>query len=238
MNRPSDRPLRVAFLTNFVSPYRRPVYESLGRTEGWDFRVFTNAATEFDRHWEVDTSQLDVVVSKTWTKRRTIQHEVPVAYEEVVSLHVPTGLFGDLRRFRPDIILSSELGPRTIVASAYGALHRVPVGIWSYHSRTSAACGAKQLRVRRALLGRAAVAIGMGTQAREVLRGWGVEDERIVDALNTTDLTTLESRLAAPEIDGRAQAIKDRIAPGKRIALVLGRLIPLKGIPELLESWG
>ena len=52
--------VRVALLTNIVPPYRVPVYRALADTPGWRLRVFTNAETEFDRSWQVDTSGLDV----------------------------------------------------------------------------------------------------------------------------------------------------------------------------------
>ena len=41
--------MRVAFLTNIVSPYRAPVFRRLAETPGWSLRVFVNAQSEFDR---------------------------------------------------------------------------------------------------------------------------------------------------------------------------------------------
>ena len=123
----STRPLRVAFLTNFVSPYRRPVFEELHQTPGWCFRVFTNADTEFDRNWTVDTSRLDVKRSRNWEIKRQIHHEQPITFTQEVTLHVPYGLFSDLWSFRPDVIVSTELGPRSLIAMTYAKLRRTPL---------------------------------------------------------------------------------------------------------------
>ncbi|MEM7309596.1 MAG: glycosyltransferase family 4 protein [Planctomycetota bacterium] len=232
------RPLRVAFLTNFVSPYRRPVFEDLARTAGWDFRVFVNSESEFDRSWSVDVSRLQVVRSRNWAIRRRLKHEVPLPFTQVVTTHVPIGLYGDLRRFRPDVIVSSELGPRTMVASAYARLNRTPLLIWSYHSRKSGLEGGRRDGLRRRLLRGCDAAIGMGVQAREVLRGWGVEDERIFDAPNAADHASLAAAMRSDGFDARVSKKRAIVAPGKRVALVVGNLIPRKGIAPLLEAWG
>ena len=46
--------MRIALLTNILAPYRMPVLRSIAATRGWRLRIFTNAATEFDRSWQVD----------------------------------------------------------------------------------------------------------------------------------------------------------------------------------------
>ncbi|MHC5004391.1 MAG: glycosyltransferase, partial [Planctomycetota bacterium] len=160
--------MRVAFLTNIISPYRKPVLSELAATPGWSLRVLVNADSEFDRGWSVDWSDLDVVRSRSISLRRRVVSEEPVRFEQVITLHVPVGLWGDLRRFRPDAIISHELGPRTMVAAAYARAHRVPLIIWSYQSRISATQGERlRGRVRRALLRQATAVVGMGIQARD-----------------------------------------------------------------------
>lgn len=235
MASPTDKKLRVTFLTNFVSPYRVPVLRCLAQR--FDLSILVNVHTEFDRHWRTETDDLDVSVTRTWTRRRTVQHTTPVAYEEVLSQHIPTRLIRDLRRKRPDAIISGELGLRSMCAVVYGKLFGVPVILWSYHSRTSIHSGGLRRWIRCRLLGLSTRVVGMGTQAREVLRSLGVADEKIHDAWNTTDVGGHERRRATVEhAEGRARILRD-YGKGRRIALVLGRLIPLKGIPELLDAW-
>ena len=221
---------RVVFLTNIVSPYRKPVFERLASIPGWDFRVIVNALNEFDRGWDVDLDELDVTESRTWSIRRKVVSRQPVRFEQVITLHMPVGLLADLRRIRPDVIISHELGPRSIVAAMYAALHRVPLILWSYQSRVSATQGQRtRSSVRRALLQQARVVVGMGVQARAVLRGLGVPGSKIIDAPNAADHQTIKARQEAPEARRRVAAIRARVAPDRRIALVPGRLVPLKG---------
>jgi len=98
--------VRVALVTNIVAPYRVPVFRRLAETPGWQLRIFTSAETEFDRSWSVDTGDLDVVVvpglSHVVGGRRTV--------------HLPLGLPLALRRFRPDAVVSAELGARSWLA--------------------------------------------------------------------------------------------------------------------------
>nr|WP_281388090.1 glycosyltransferase family 4 protein [Puniceicoccus vermicola] len=77
----------------------------------------------------------------------------------------------------------------------------------------------------------------MGIQAREVLRGWGVPDEKIVDALNAADHVTLRAKLSAPGAQEKVSQISLENAPNKKMAIVVGRLIPLKGVEYLLDLW-
>ena len=114
---------------------------------------------------------------------------------------------------------------------------RVPFVIWAYQSRISASQGRGRSAIRRWLLGRADRVVGMGAQARDVLRAWGVTDERIVDAPNSADSDGLAKRLSAPGLDARASQLRHRWADGRKLAIVVGRLVPLKGVDELLRAW-
>ncbi len=229
--------MKVVFLTNIVSPYRRGVFERLAATPGWDFRVLVNAESEFDRAWDVSLGTLPIRRTKSLSFRRRVVTHTPVRFEQNIEFHVPTHLWGDLRAFRPDVIISHELGPRTGVAAAYARTHGCKLAIWAYQSRVSGTQGGIAKRfIRRVLLRQAHVAIGMGVQAREVLSLWGVEDRRIVDAPNAADHVDLDCQLSAETLPDQVAAIRSRFG-GKRIALVIGRLIPLKGIPEMLSAW-
>ena len=91
--------MRVAFLTNIVSPYRRPVFEQLAATEGWKLRLFVNARNEFDRKWTVDTSRLDVVRSRSFGIPRPVLSLRPEPFLQMITLHLPFGLWSDLVAF-------------------------------------------------------------------------------------------------------------------------------------------
>jgi len=230
--------MRVAFLTNIVSPYRKPVFERLAATPGWEFRLFVNAANEFDRQWSVDRGELQIVEPKTISIPRRVVSEEPVPFEQIITMHIPVGLWSALREFRPDVVISHELGPRSLVASAYCRSHRIPLVIWAYQSRISVTqCNRLRRLVRRRLLRRAYPVVGMGTQARQVLEALGVPADDVVDAPNAADMETLCGRRDDPLAPRRVESIRERIAGGRKLALVVGRLVPLKGTDSIVNAW-
>jgi len=230
--------MRVALVTNIVPPYRVPVYQALAATPGWTLRVFVSADSEFDRSWPVDAGGLDVVRVRNASRRRRVRTRGRANFEQIVTLHVPIGLPTALRRFAPDVVISSELGARTLLALLYCRLARVPLVVWSYHSRVSAtAAGAVTRRLRRALLARADAVVGMGSQARAVLADLGVPEDRIFDAPNACDHDAVSKVLAGIDVEARREALSRALGCRPRIALVAGRLVPMKGLAELLRAW-
>ncbi|MGE0143734.1 MAG: glycosyltransferase family 4 protein [Planctomycetota bacterium] len=230
--------MKVAFLTNVISPYRAPVFRELSRTAGWTFRVIVNAQTEFDRRWDGHCEGVDVQESWTWRFRRAHVSHHPVRTEQVVTTHVPIGLWRDLSRFSPDVVITHELGPRSLLASMWARAHRRPFAVWTYQSRAmGTATGRLRARIRDSILGHAAAIVGMGRQARDVLAGFGVAPDRIVDAPNATDVELITAALERQRADGSIETIRRTHADGKRIALFCGRLVPFKGLAEMLEAW-
>jgi glycosyltransferase involved in cell wall biosynthesis len=218
--------VRVALVTNIVPPYRLPVFRRLAETPGWRLRVFTSARTEFDRSWSVDTGGLDVVrvcgLSRVWRGR---------------TLHVPLALPLALLRFRPDVVVSGELGARSWLALLYCRLAGVPLVVWAYPSRVAGRrARGLLLHLRRALLARAAAVIGMGAQAREALAAWGVPQDAIHDAPNAHDADGLRKALAAVDPEAARLGLAG-LGCRERVALFVGRLVASKGVAELLDAW-
>jgi glycosyltransferase involved in cell wall biosynthesis len=227
---------RVALLTSIPAPYRVPVYRSLSHTPGWRLRVFASAESEFDRSWDVDTSDIDITYPRTLSFRRRVREEGSVP--RTLTRHLPLGLFRSLCRFRPDVVISGELGPRTVVAWLYCTLMRVPLVVWSYHSRASGRAAGRMRSIwRRWLLGRARAVIGMGVQAREVLEGLGVPPARLFDAPNAHDVESCGKTLAGIDRELNHLSLGAGLGCRERIAVVVGRLVESKGIRPLLEAW-
>lgn len=228
--------MRAALLTNILTPYRVPVYQRLADTPEWDWRFFTNAATEPGRSWRIDPGSLEVelVRSVSFRRRFGFRHDG----DQIVTAYLPIGLLGALRRFDPDVVVSAELGARTLLAVLYCRIVGAPLVVWSYHSRVSSSMAGHALRAfRRRLLSCADSVVGMGSQARGVLCELGVPQERIFDAPNAHDCEGLQRALASamPLAPGREGTALARCR--QRIALVVGRLVPAKGIEPLLDAW-
>jgi glycosyltransferase involved in cell wall biosynthesis len=236
--------MRVAVLTNALTAYMLPVFRDLAATPGWKMRLMLSARSE--PHWgdawleayAEGQASLDVeLVKSIGFERRQLVHRAS-GVEHSVSVHVPWGTFGSLRRFGPDVVVSAELGARSLCAAAFARATRTPLVLWSYHARASADATTLARRgLRRRLLARADAVIGMGVQAREVLREHGVLDERIFDAPSSHDAPTFERALSGMEPLVVRHALRGAARARERIALVAGRLVPVKGILPLLSAW-
>jgi glycosyltransferase involved in cell wall biosynthesis len=230
--------MRVALLTNILAPYRLPVFRELAKTPGWTLRVMLCARSEFDRSWRVDEGGLDVEIVRSLSFRRRIRTRGQAAAYQIVTVHLPIGLLAALLRFVPDVVVSAELGARTLLALLCCKLLGVPLVIWSYHSRVSAtSAGTLRRGLRRLILRQADAVIGMGTQSREVLAGLGVPAERLFDAPNVHDHDAGARILARRDALARHRALLESHGCRERIALVVGRLVPVKGIINLIKAW-
>lgn len=231
--------MKVAFLTNIVSPYRAPVFQSLAQTPGWDLSVVVNARSEFDRKWSGDCKGVRVIESRSIARKIVHVVEEPVRVEQVTTRFVPIGLLGDLYKIRPDVVISHELGPRSMLAAAWCRLHRKPLVLWSYQARTSAGRhdGRIRRKVRDFVFRTADSVLGMGVQARDVLESTGCPPEKILDAPNSTDENLVLNSLRSAQQSGTIERLRAEYGEGKKIAVAVGRLIPLKGPLELLNAW-
>jgi len=177
--------MRVALLTNFIPPYRVPLYQALAREVG-DLRVFISTRMEKGRAWPIEWGDLDVVVQKGITLPQTWRTE---RFRERGELHVPIDTVRALRRFRPDVVLSGEFGLRTVGAARYAHRHGVPLVVWATLSdRLERNRGRVRTALRKWILRRTARVITNGEDGARYIRRFGFEDERITRAPYTTDI--------------------------------------------------
>ena len=170
--------MRVALLTNFIAPYRVPLLEALRDRVG-ELRVFLSTPMEEDRDWAVDWGSLDVVVQRNVTLRRTRRDSA--GFTTGLLIHFPYDTIAQLARYRPDVVISGELGARSAQAALYRlARPSAPLLIWGTLSeRSEAGWGAARRGLRRAIFGMADGALTNGESGARYIRRFGVPDERI-----------------------------------------------------------
>src|SRR4051812_40650642 len=94
---------KVAIVTNQVPDIRYPVFRRLMADPDLWLEIFLSGP--LSRSSANAQAQLPLVASKTWSFRFTIQHrEVGTIQRDEVG--IPIGLWRDLLRFRPDVIVS------------------------------------------------------------------------------------------------------------------------------------
>lgn len=221
--------MRVALLTPILAPYRIPAFRALAATPDWDLRVFVNAESEFDRSWKIDATGLDVESVRTLSLPRG---------DRTLHLTAPWSLARALDRFAPDVVVSAEFGSRSLGAWLHCRRRSIPLVLWALPTRARLA---RADPLRRALgpflLKRAAAVIVPGNEACRALREWGIDGARVFVAPNSHDTESFDKVLGALDREPLLRDLRAGLGARARIALVAGRLFPVKGVLELLAAW-
>jgi glycosyltransferase involved in cell wall biosynthesis len=212
---------RVAILPPVPAPYREPLFRALaergvvepwvvylaGRQEGWD-----QPLEWFDRR---EGYRSEVLRSRQWV--RAGRSPITVA----------RGLGTALDRIDPACVVSWEYGPATWRALAWCRRRRRPLLIFSEVTPwTEAALSRLQSLVHRLLTPRVDGFIAASSQSAERLARLGVDRASVEVALQSADLEPLlglEHRGT-----GAGQPLR---------VLVMGRLVPDKNLPLLLDAF-
>lgn len=169
---------RVVVLMNFVAPYQRPVYEALSDRVS-RLTVLVSTRMESNRSWTSDVGRLDVRVQRAISLRRRWRH--PAGFSESVYLHIPWDALWQLHQLRPDVILSGELGARTLFSALYCLFAKRTVLIvgLGVSDRTEQERGRLRHALRRWLLPRADCVFVNGASGARFAQRYGVHADRI-----------------------------------------------------------
>jgi glycosyltransferase involved in cell wall biosynthesis len=213
--------VRVALLTNFVPPYRVPLFEALAERVD---RLLVLASTDVEagRPWGFAPGGLDVVVQKTLTLQQRHRNG---GFTDRALVHIPLDTAERLDAFGPDVIVSGELGARTVQALRFGGQRRLPVVVWATLSeRTERHRGSARRWLRARLLRAAEHVLVNGASGARYVRSFGIPEVRITRVPYTT---AMEGFLALP--------LARPPAPPLRV-LCVGSLIPRKAPDALLAA--
>jgi 1,2-diacylglycerol 3-alpha-glucosyltransferase len=220
---------RLVVITEIIAPYRIPIFNVLAVRDDIDLHVIFLSETDPSlRQWLV------------------YKDEIRFSYEVLPSLRsrlgkynllINRGLDAALRRERPETILC---GGYNYLASwqvlRWAGKHRVPFLLWL---ESTAADQRRRTPVvealKRRFLGRCRAFVVPGKASQAYLRQFEVPDASIFQAPNAVD------NVFFIEHAGRARAsretIRAKLSLPDRYFLYVGRLVPAKGVFELLEAY-
>jgi len=215
---------RVALLTNFIAPYRTPLFRRLAQRLG-TLRIFISTPMEPNRSWGPDWGGLDVALLPTFTLRRTATH--PHAFAEPLFVHLPYTAFFALWRFRPDVVVAGQLGLASALTALYCRVRRsAGFVLWLTLSEVSeAGRGGIRRRLRRWLLARADAVMVNGESGARYVRSFGVPAAKIFRVYQAIDVE-------------RFAAVADREPEAARDLLFVGSGEPRKGLRGFLGQLG
>ena len=165
-------PKRVALLTNILLSHSVAVFEALDPLV-MHLRIFLSAVNEPERKMPIQWGNLDVVVQKSFSFTRHFTNVY--GYKDSTHIHIPYDTLSQLWTYKPDVIVSNQLGGRTFFAMLYKMLRPATTFIvWATLSqRTQATRGWIRTLLQKLLLRRADACFAHGADGERYLRGLG-----------------------------------------------------------------
>jgi glycosyltransferase involved in cell wall biosynthesis len=217
--------LKVALLVNIVAPSRVALYSGLA--EHFNL-LLLHGGTENNRDsWDDVGKKIPKAdVRRAWgVQIRKMQKSNGKVFNPQF-IHVTPGFVWHLIGFRPDAVISIEMGFRTLIALLYGTLARRPVWVWwggTIHTERKIG---RTRRALRFLISRwARNWISYGTTSTEYLMTLGIPGNRILEAQNSVD-----ERLFSEAVEPAFQ-----VSPLPAL-LHVGQFIGRKGVDLLLKA--
>mgnify|MGYP001424440502 CR=1 FL=1 len=222
-----DRDYCVAILNNNIPPYRIPIYSRIA--EQFRTIVLLSGVEDNRTTWRgmeriLQERGVSVKYSRGFTIRYRRQRGKTVF--DVHYLHINPGYLVDLFREKPDAVITTEMGFRTLVALLYGVVTRKAVWVWWGGTLHTEARRGPIRRIIRWFLAKIVKRwISYGRTSTEYLLRIGVPRDRILEIQNCVD-EELFSRPVQPAL---------KITP-KPVLLYVGQMIGRKGVGLLLEA--
>lgn len=209
--------VRIAFVTDIVTPYMVAVLAALSRV--CDLVViFCSQTGTRGMQWEVELPFEHEVIDGLTIRRR---------HADATDYYLSPRLASALYRARPDAIISGGFSIPSIYAAGYARLRRIPLLIHSDGTPRSEAALGWTNHLSRQLLHRIAWgAVANSRLAAQRFVEIGFSPGRIFSAPHATNMSPFWN-----VYNGRQVRAHDRIN-----VLFVGRLIPRKGCEHLLKS--
>jgi glycosyltransferase involved in cell wall biosynthesis len=221
--------VRVALLTEIISPYRIPVFNALSRQKGIELHViFLSETDPTQRQWLVykDEIEFSYEVLPAWRWRWGRWHVL-----------LNRGVESALERFRPDSILCGGYNhPAFWQALIWAKFHRAHFAAWiESTSQDQRNPGALIEFIKQWFIRKCSSFAVPGKSSFEYVRSMGVPAERIHTAPNAVD----NRRFAALARSVRERESQRRAELGlpPRYFLCVGRIVPEKGVFDLQQAY-
>jgi glycosyltransferase involved in cell wall biosynthesis len=220
---------RIAILTEIIAPYRIPVFNALAKHEAIDLKVIFLSETDPTlRQWRVYKDEIcfSYEILSSWRFRAGRAHVL-----------LNAGLSASLKKFSPEALIC---GGYNYIASwqalMWARRRGVRFGLWSESNAQDARALHKPVEsLKTGFLKRCDGFVVPGKSAFEYLRSLGAPAERIFVAPNAVDNTFFAAQ--AEKVTRNPAAFRDKLGLPRRFILFVGRLVPEKGVFDLLQAY-
>jgi glycosyltransferase involved in cell wall biosynthesis len=222
--------IRLAVLTNILSPYRIPFFNELARESGIDLKVFYVAEQEKDRVWKTYFDEI-----------RYVYDIIPGIHLRAGgrrTVHINWGVSHRLRKFAPDVVVvGTDLlsTPSSWTALAYARRYRVPLIRFEAHHNYKSDISELKKNLYRYYY-RSCRAFFVYSRLTEIyLTTMGIPDERIINGFNVGDTSFFGNQIEHVRSEVIASGERGKYPPV--LILFAGELIRRKGFDLLLKAF-
>jgi glycosyltransferase involved in cell wall biosynthesis len=220
---------KIVILTEIIAPYRIPVFNALAGYPGVDLQVIFLAETDqVLRQWRIYTDEIrfPYQVLPSWRLRAGN-----------CGLLLNRGLWQALDAACPQSVLCGGYNyPASWESLWWASRRKVRFVLWTESTgqdRRSGRAGVEWLK--RYFVRSCNAFVVPGKSSLAYLRTLGASEQAIFTAPNAVDNTFFATRAEKSEI--HAKELREKLKLPPRFILFVGRLVPEKGIFDLLEAY-
>ncbi len=214
---------RLVVLTHYLPPYMTRVLQHVSRSIP-EMHVLLSIPLEPNRNYALDWDHLNVQVQKSVMMRRPWRHHA--GFQDELYVHVPYDTYGRLRRLRPDLIFSYELGFRSLASAMYRRLNRRTRLAYcvcvSEHTETGR--GSSRWLLRKLLVRMADAVTYNGPSCRSYLERLAVPDSKLFHFPYAADDRTVPPPRPLESVANKHLLVLGQINERKGVMPALGGL--------------
>ena len=225
--------MKIVILTNCPSPYKLDQIEALANF--CDLHFIFDELSEKNRYWKFNPNTFLVPCIELKGGNFKWNYLLGGGKKEIRQIHFSLGLYSVLRNLSPDLIISSELGSRTIQSLFYCKMHKIPLFVFAeYSSYTERNCSLLRLKLRKFLVRHIDHFFSPGKQGELYLQSFGIPKEKITKYLLGGESSFFLSK--ADSFLPEKEALKNKLNLKKKVFLFVGSFSIRKGIKEYLQA--
>jgi len=218
---------KVAICINMLSPYWKPVFNELGKF--YQIIIFVGTSLEPNRQYDKNNINTEGYNFKI-IKNKNLMIDLRKFHFKTELLYIQIGLWRDLLAFKPDIIISNELGIRTAISLIYGKLFNIPVIPWicvSKHTERNISI-LRRLWRKILLYNIKLVFTNLSLATQYLMDEFKFKKEKIINVPYTLNVDEYYNKVKL--FENEAKLFKEKHKLKGKVFLYIGQMIERKGL--------